>query len=56
MKTFTIKGHQINVVTSQDGRKSLTPESVSVLMKLTIQYMDSLKDDKDAIAMTEYLK
>lgn len=56
MKTFTIKGHQINVVTSQDGRKAPALESMPALMRLTIQYGDALKSDKEAIAMAEYLK
>jgi len=56
LKTFTIKGKEIKIITLSNGKKALTPESMGVLQQLTMKYQDALRDDKDALEMAKYLK
>lgn len=55
-KTFIIKDQELKIITIPDGRRILTPESIAILMRLTMQHRDSLRKDKGAIAMGTYLK
>lgn len=53
---FNIKGQDIKIITSLNGRRAPAPESIPLLMKLTMQYGDQLRTDPESLKMAEYLK
>ena len=54
-KTFTIKGKKITILTSTDGRRAPSPESIPQLTFLALNYPD-LRSDKDAQEMAKFLE
>lgn len=55
IKTFTIKGKEIKIITTPDGRRAPTPDSISKMTELVMQYPD-LNLDKEAQEVAKYLE